>query len=356
MLIEKKSILIINIIFMLSQEKVLDRIEQSFELFKSNFKVFFMPLFIYWIIATIFTVIGTYFLVSKFQEILDSETIDWMGFYDIFYNPQSMILISVAILLLLLYLILYIPFLLWLLKSISQAYNWEKADCKENLKYWFSHLMDSMKTYWYIFAYVALIPSILFIVGWILIIYWIQFDTAKIIVQLGFFIVWISVILFLFFALYRWTKSAFWLQSAVDSNNYSLENFKQSVIITKNKFWRILWNFMLVGFIGWLVVWMIMWVIDSFGSSFWMWAETFFANIWQDSDNPWEQIQQALKETLDSYSPIANIITNTLQWAVKTTFSIFLIVFTYILFKRLEIENNEINNSEVTNNDETIKL
>ena len=324
---------------MQAQEKVLDRIEQSFGLFKDNFIAFFVPMFLYSFIATIFTVIGTYVAMSTFQDILQSESLSGLEFYDILYNPQSMIIIAISMALILTYLILYIPFLLGLIKSISQSYHWEAPDYKKNLKYWFSNLWNSFKTYWYIFAYVALIPALLFIVWWVILLYWMQYNGDFI--KIWWFITGISVILFLFFALYRWTKAAFWLQSAVDSDNYSLENFKQSVQNTKEKFWRIIGNFILVWFIWWLVVWMIMWVVDNLGSSFGISANTSFEQFqssWEDSNIDFQAI---LSDAISGYSPIFNIITNTLQWAIKTTFSIFLIVFTYIFFKRLELENSD---------------
>ncbi|MCD5380631.1 glycerophosphoryl diester phosphodiesterase membrane domain-containing protein, partial [Candidatus Gracilibacteria bacterium] len=261
-------------------------------------------------------------------------------YYNILYNPTAQIIFLTVILLFLAYLILYIPFLLGLLKSISQAYNGEKPDYKSNLKYGFSNLGNSFKTYWYIFAYVALIPALLFIIGGISVGYGMKYET-EIFTNIGGIIVGISLIIFLVFSIYRGTKAAFGLQSAVDSNNYSLENFKQSVKITKEKFWRILGNFMLVGFIGGLVVGMIMGVVDNFGSSFGMGANTFFEKIQGDGIDAEIAFQAILNELISSYSPIANIITNTIQGVIKTTFSIFLIVFTYMFFKRLEIESNE---------------
>ena len=44
--------------------------------------------------------------------------------------------------------------------------------------------------------------------------------------------------------------------------------------------------------------------------------------------------------TIDSYSPILNFIKSTLENVVSTISIIFILIFTYILFKRLEIENN----------------
>ena len=323
---------------MQAKELVLDRIEQSFELFKNNFQTLFIPMFLYSFISTIFTVFITYFGIKKVQELLSQQDMSGMDFYDILYNTQTQIMILIGILLLLAYLILYIPFILGLIKSISQAYNWETPHWKDNLKYWFSNLWNSFKTYWYIFAYVALIPAIGFIIGWVTMLYWMQYN-QEIFTTIGWAIAWFSLLLFLVFSIYRWTKSAFWIHSAVGHNNYSLENFKQSVSITKNKVWRIIWNLMLIWFIWWLVVWMIQWVVDSFGSSFGIWAETFFSNINSKNENPQEDIRLALSEIINSYSPVANIITNILQWIIKTIFSIFIIVFTYILFKRLELEN-----------------
>jgi hypothetical protein len=64
----------------------------------------------------------------------------------------------------LVYLLLYIPVFLGLIKTIQQVYNNEAVKIQKNIYYGFSRLWLSMKTYWYIFAYVALIPALIFIV------------------------------------------------------------------------------------------------------------------------------------------------------------------------------------------------
>jgi len=47
-----------------------------------------------------------------------------------------------------------------------------------------------------------------------------------------------------------------------------------------------------------------------------------------------------VNETLKSYSPITNLILNSIETFIKTISTVFILIFTYILFKRLEIENN----------------
>jgi hypothetical protein len=52
-----------------------------------------------------------------------------------------------------------------------------------------------------------------------------------------------------------------------------------------------------------------------------------------------EEITNLVNETLNSYSPITNFILNALENIVSTISVVFILIFTYILFKRLEIED-----------------
>ena len=45
---------------------------------------------------------------------------------------------------------------------------------------------------------------------------------------------------------YRWVKTYFSLNSAVDSSEYTKENFNISVKITDWNWWRIVWNYILI--------------------------------------------------------------------------------------------------------------
>lgn len=322
-----------------AKETVFDRIKQSFELFKNNFVKLILPLFVYsFATITIFMSIVSYFWMKYIQEFSKnfdeskmSENLDWLN-----YSSEIMIWVSVFIILIILYLILFIPFWLATIKGIKQAYNWEEIITKENVIYWFKNIFNSFKTYWYAFAYVALIPALIWIIWGFLVIYGMQFWDNNYI-QIWTLISICALIFFIFFLIYRWIKSSFYMSSAIDKNEFTKENFYFWINITKDKWWRILWNFLLI----WIIVNLIIWVLNSI---IWLVGSSFDIDInsllnLKENWNP-EELMNLVNTTIDSYSPILNFIKSTLENVVSTISIIFILIFTYILFKRLEIENN----------------
>ena len=326
----------------IAKEAVFDRIEQSFELFKKNFIELFLPIFLYtfWTI-TIFTSIFSYFWLKYLQEFSKNfneskiaENMDWLN-----YSSEIIIWVSVFIILIILFVAIYIPFWLGTVKWIKQAYNWEKVTTKENIIYWFKNIFNSFKTYWFSFAYVALIPALIWIIWWLLFIYW-NFNNNSSFEQVWWSISMFAIILFIFFAIYRWIKSSFYISSAIDKNEFTKENFYFWINITKDKWWRILWNFILVWLIVSLVTWVLNTIIWLVGSSFDIDTNSLL-NL-KENWNP-EELMNIVNTTLDSYSPVLNFIKSTLENVVSTISTIFILIFTYIFFKRLEVENNDLN-------------
>ena len=323
----------------IAKETVFDRIEQSFELFKNNFVKLMLPLFAYsFVTITIFMSVASYFwieYIKRFSENFDeskiSENLNWLN-----YSSEIVIWISVFIILTIVYLTLYIPFWLATIKSIKQWYNWEEITVKENIIYWLKNIFNSFKTYWYVFAYVALIPALIWIAWGFLSIYGMQFWNENY-TQTWIIISSIALIFFIFFSIYRGTKSSFYMSSAIDKNEFTKENFNFSVKVTKNKFWRIIWNFLLIVLIiGW-ITWIINNIISWFGSSF-----DFNIEYLADLKENWniQNIINIVNETLNSYSPITNFILNSIETFIDTISTVFILIFTYILFKRLEIEDS----------------
>ena len=323
---------------MKAQEWVLDRIEQSIELYKDNFLTLTIPMFFYAFLSTVLTVITTYAFMGFYQKYINLDNITWLWFYEAIYNPQTVGLIIIAIIFLILFLSLYIPFVIWLIKWVSQAYNWEKPNWKENLKYGFKNLFNSFKTYWYIFAYVALIPALLFIIGWVTLLYWMQYNN-EIFTNIWWIIVFISLIIFIVFSIYRWVRSTFAIQSAIDKDSYTTKNFKSSISITKNNIWRIIWNFLLVWLFLSLIVGIVQWVINWITNSMWWGLNWIFVSM-PENIGEIDEIQQAIKQIIENYSPLSTILVWTLESFVQTISSICILVFTYIFFKRLENESN----------------
>ena len=323
----------------IAKETVFDRIEQSFELFKNNFVKLILPLFAYSFVAiTIPMSVASYLWVEyikrfykNFDENKIYENINWL-----IYSNEIVIWISIFIILTIVYLTLYIPFWLATIKSIKQWYNWEEITVKENIVYWFKNIFNSFKTYWYVFAYVALVPALIWIAWGLLYIYWIQFWNENF-TQIWAIISIFAIIFFIFFSIYRWTKSSFYMSSAIDKNEFTKENFNFSVKVTKTKFWRIIWNFLLIGLIISLITWIINTILSLLGSSF-----DFNIESLADLEENWNigDLINIVNETLKSYSPITNFILNSIDTFINTISTVFILIFTYILFKRLEIENS----------------
>lgn len=314
-----------------SKKLIFDRIEQSFELFKGNFIKLFLPLFLYtFFTAIVFVSVWTSFLVSFWEDFFNNIiNNNWYFFNKI---PEILIMIFVASILLILYVILYIPFLLATIKGIKQAYNGEKIKNKENIEYWIKNTFNSFRTYWYIFAYVMLIPALILIVLGLFLIYGLNnnnYELINILLIIG--IIFLPLVIL--FLIYRWTKSSFALYSAVDKEEYTVNNFKKSIKIVKNKWWRIFGNFLLVSLMLWLLIWVLKKIISLFVSNFDIWIKTII-NL---KENP-ETIYTLILEILSTYSPIKNFILNTLEGFINIIATIFVMIFTYILYKRLEIE------------------
>lgn len=135
----------------------------------------------------------------------------------------------------------------------------------------------------------------------------------------------LSLFLFLIFALYRWIKAIFALYSAIDMNEFTKINFTHSITVTDNNWLRILWNFMLV----WIIVWLL--------SSFISWV--FWVFIPSSIDIEKIKWIDDLKSIWDSFSIIPHFISGFFSSVITIVWDVFIIVFTYIFFKRLEFEN-----------------
>ena len=165
---------------------VFARITQSFDILKNNFLKLTLIMFIYQFVALV--VIWTLLTVFVFWGI-SLSTMSWSELLNLFSNPEFIIIVLLWIIFYIVYLILFIPVLLWLIKTIYNIINQEEIILMDNLKYWFKKIFDSFKTYWFVFFYVALIPSLIFIVWWIIFILWMQI--------LWWFIIWFSSIYFI---------------------------------------------------------------------------------------------------------------------------------------------------------------
>jgi len=298
-------------------EHITDRIEQSFSLFKNNFINLVYPVAIYFILIYYFFENIWLFVLNFF----DSNKL---------YSPLNIEIIIWIILLILIYLTIYIWVIIWLYKTILDIDNEKKYDLFENYKYWFLNIFNLFKTYFFIFMYVFFIPSIIFILGWFIFIYFLtiweivftDFNKNIFILLLGLFLYFIFSTIYV---IYKSNKSVFALISAVIKSDFTKENFNKSLYLTNWNWWRIFWNFLLIGIIIWLfnlIINLVLWA-----SSNWL------AEIIKNYNN----IDQ---------NTIVETFKNGYWFNIKDFFSrliivftmVFISIFTYIFYKRLEIE------------------
>jgi len=324
------------------REAVFDRIEDSFDLLKNNIKELFLPFFAFQFITMVvlYNIISSiFFSMFNFSEDMNaSGALD--SFWNLYTDPQFILFITVVIFIVLAYLTIFVPFLVSVIRWISIAYKWEKLDMIENIKYWFINFSNSFKTYWYIFAYIALIPSLIIIIWWLWVIYGQSFWNNSI-MNSSFYIVWIWALILAISSIVRWLKSTFALYWAIDKEEYTKENFNSTINVTKNNWWRIWWNLFLLWFIISLASWIfsgIIWVISWIWSGF---SVSDLASIKRPED------VTALMENIGN-TTIFSLIWDTLNLVISVAAWIFTYTFTYILYKRLELESsNEKGNPSV---------
>lgn len=324
------------------------RINQSFKILINNFFKLFLPIFIYNLISFVF--IWT-ILIIIFSSLLSKISLDTFDFFSFLNNSSTVLIIVIWTIFFIIYLLLYIPLLISLIKSIKQAYLEEKITVKENLIYWFLKLKASLNIYWYIFTYVALLPSLLFIIWWILFNVWFYFKWQEFFKNIGLYLMLISVLIFVFFLIYRWLKTKFSINSAIENDDYSKKNFKNSVKITDNNWWRIIWNI----FVAWLLISIISWIIWIIFSLFipsWINISKILTQIFDDTQK-WNVFNiNSFKDISNSFSLSWHLISSFFKNIISTISSVFFIIFYYIFYKRLEFEylnNEKIDNEKIDN-------
>ena len=328
-----------------------DRFDQSFQLLRKNFLWFFLTIFLYNIYCFIIFIVFIFGSLYLLGNINDFSL--WFVMYTIFWIWIFLFLINI---------LFYIVIFLWILKSVKDSVYWKKINILGNLKYWFSKFLNSMKTYWYIFVYVALIPAIIFIIWGLIFLFnmiwnnwiwaenfhpiweiWEFFNASNYSLATNFvfwlYIMLFSVLLFIIFLVYRWTRVTFALYSATDKNSFDKKDFNYSIKITKNIWWRVFWNIFLL----WLIVsiWIssieyLVW-FTIFWVSGWIWnlynwiSEVF--SWW----NP-EGIEQTLENYMNNRSVFYDIIWNLFSIILNTIWTVFIFIFTYLFYLRIDRE------------------
>ncbi len=314
------------------KEKLLDRMEQSFFIYKKWFLELTLPFFIY---TFVWFYLIPVILISVIWPVFFSYYNNWNDIY----NYYLLYLFTLPILFLVIFYIFSYMFVFILtLKNIIFYFKNYENPTKNNLK---QKIIDSrksmikiLKTYWYIFAYVALIPALFFIVWWILFnaTYFLELPEYFSRVWTLLMLTWI--VLFIFFSIYRWVKTTFSLYSAIKNDEYTKQNFKNSVKITDWIWWRIFWN----TFISWLIIWLFLGVITNILKIFIpSWFNFYEASLtWNFSLLSWLNF----------------LIYWIFESVINSISIVYLMVFVYLLYERILLERNISNPINPDNSDE----
>ncbi len=328
------------------KETVFDRIEQTFVLFKNNFNGILLPILLYRLVAVclLLPIVSFFYFSINPINFPSMEGVEWADvFSSLSWVAPFYGYYAVYMTLGMFYFIIYIGFFLWLVKSIKQAFDWDKITSKDNVLYGFNNILNSFKTYWYLFAYVYLIPALIFIVGGIIGIvslvsnWWFSKDIDAL-GWIAISLISISILVFAVFAVYRWIRATFPIVSAVDKDTYDKDNFDFSLSVADDNWGRIFWNIILVS----IIIWMVSWVISMIPNTIWaMWTNI---SSYYSTDSGFEQIKQSL-ESLGDFN-IFRTISQFLSVIISTVGSVFVTVFIYIFFKRLELEKSNRDGNE----------
>jgi len=305
---------------------VLDRIEQAFTLFIKNPLVYILPLAGLNIMA--FVIIPEIFMALFWDMILAQSRA----------STAIIIILMIGSIYAVCYLTLIIPTTLLIIKNAADSYDWKIIDIKENISYSFSNLWKIFSVYWYVFRYVYLLPALVFIAWWFLML--ISMITGNNFNQnIWFWIMWIAWIYALIQWIYRWVKSKFALYGAVYNNDFSQEQFSQSIHITDWKWWRIVWNFFVAGFIASLVIWVVSGLINSI---WFLWADygTIIEAVINNSENSKQEVLEKIMWSMSGFS-IFWMLKSILSIFTNSLITVFIFIFTLIFYKHLtdEFEN-----------------
>lgn len=337
-----------------AKERFLDRVEQSFFVFQKQWLYFWAAFFI-------FQIIGTVILPEIFFFLFDMVApLDKIGSTQNTAYIWLVITVALAIgmLYFLTYLLLIIPFQLSLLKGIKDTLEQKEIDIQKNIVYGFKNLFSAFKVYWYIFQYMFLIPAlILILIGCIVIaalltgkdffpLYntslWEMENMWREILYLAFIIGWIIFIgvSVWFFFIYRGVKTSFSLIHAFHTEDFSKESFSQSLAVSKNNWWRIVWNLITIGIFGWLVIGIVTQLLGSL--EFATKDTSFISKINTSEPIDWKNILGDLGE-----NNFISFCIKLIETGLSTILTIFVTIFTYILYLRLYQENMQKNPREI---------
>ncbi len=308
-----------------AKEWVLDRIEQSFSILIKNPLALISPLIIFQIV-----------MIVILPQIAMSIILWWNFMETISVSSVLYITLSLAIIYGLFYVILIIPITIWIIKWASELIKGKDITGRSTVEYGFKKLRDSFKVYWYMFAYAYLVPALCFIVAWIIMLYGLYFNN-EVISSIAWWLMVLSVIYAAIQWIYRWVKATFAIGSAIYEEDFSKEQFNNSVLYTQWKWWRIFWNFFLVGVITALLMWLV---------SGLLWSISFMGAVNSGIDinaliTPADQdIQSSIENFIwdSSGQSMIKFIIDSISQILWSAVSVFMLIFTLIFYIRLKQE------------------
>jgi len=308
----------------------LGRFESSFNIMKTNVALFVAPVFLF---QLIFHVLLPLFFTTFFMSYVDIWSWE-LGAID----QKNSFYISFALTLGLFFFILYVsilvPLNIYLIYITKNLIHKKTVNFKESFIFSIKNIWNIFNTYWYIFAYTLLIPSLLFITWGILFVCTLLFpsiDYIGVIKNISYLFIGLSVIIGLYFLIYRGIRSTFWLYNAIDKNIYSKDNFKESLKYTKNKWWCIFKNLFLLS----MLISLISWVVQSFIKVLLPVQSDYSIFLSGEYKNPEILIQYIQQSTHFSIISFLKKILET--WVSSIAFSLT-IIFMYLLFVYLKQE------------------
>jgi len=315
-----------------AKESFLDRIEQSFIIFKDNIFPLTVPLLIFNFLTL---VVLPYFIMLLFFVIIPLESFFSQGWdIEAFSNISLIVTFGITLwfLLTIIYIICLIPIQVAIIKTIKNSINGTQESIQDTLKYGIKRIFDIFRVYWYIFAYTLLLPACVFIVWGILLNIGLYYNTSstEVLTLVWGSLMWVSAIFALFSMIYRWTKATFAWVSAVDSESFYKDNFLYSVKITDGKWWRVFWNVFGVAIIWTLVIGIVGGLWESIA---------FLGNDWE-AISEIETEQQEFQHLISSFTDfnILFFINSIIQTFLNTVLGVFVSVYIYVYYKRLEFE------------------
>ncbi len=306
-----------------AKQWVFERVSQTFSLYKNNF----IPLTLLYFVAMLFFEL---IFTNVFRLTLVWNIDIWAtDIVSQIYNTQMILIFLAGVILFLIYLLALVPVNIATIRSVQQAYNEQDVTVKDNFTFAVKNFLNIIKIYWYLFVYIALIPAVLLIIWMLTILTW-QLTGATILMAIGWILSWVAVFVFLIFSIYRWIKSTFAIYHAIEMWQYTKWNFEKSIGLTKNNWWRIVWNFALftcIMIVFWAVVGFISWLLWFVGPSLDMWDLS-------DPNSLRPEQLAAIKDSLWSIN-LSIILSWIINAVITTIATVSWIVFVYLFYRAI---------------------